>query len=143
MKEATTYREGYSTDTNDYDCEWQYTAKLLYLHMDGIEVSPAKNNNHIYNQTTNSNQCEFWQLQQMEQLSTGKLNMVQLWQSQLMGPIDYHEHQNNKYQKPFAMQNAYLVTKTYDISGIRKWNNFKRHKIPKSGFNKISTLFWW
>jgi hypothetical protein len=36
-----------------------------------------------------------------------------------MGPIHKHEQQNNKYQKPFAMQNAYLVTSTYDISGIR------------------------
>ena len=47
-KELSTYREGYSTDTNDYDCEWQYTSKLLRLHMDGTEVSPV-NDNHIYN----------------------------------------------------------------------------------------------
>jgi len=58
-----------------------------------------------------------------------------------MGPINYHEHQNNKYQKPFAMQNAYLVTKTFDLSGIRKSNKFKRHKMHKFGFNKISTHF--
>jgi len=39
------------------------------------------------------------------------------------------------------MQNAYLVTKTFDISGIRKSNNFKRHKMCNFGFKKISTLF--
>jgi hypothetical protein len=36
MKEPTTYRDGYTTDTNDYDCEWQYVPKLLHLHMDGV-----------------------------------------------------------------------------------------------------------
>ena len=54
-----------------------------------------------------------------------------------MWPINYHEHQNNKYQKPFAMQNAYLVTKTYDISGIRKSNNLKKYKRYEFVFNKI------
>jgi len=34
MKETTTYREGYSIDTNGYSCEWQYASKLLCLHMD-------------------------------------------------------------------------------------------------------------
>jgi hypothetical protein len=73
----------------------------------------------------------------MEQLSTGNLYTAQSWQSQLMWPINYHEHQNNKYQKPFAMQNAYLVTKTYDISGIRKSNNLKKYKRYEFVFNKI------
>ena len=61
-KETTTYGEGYTTDMHDYDCECQYSAKLLCHHMDGIQVSPANNDNHIYDQTTNSNECEFWQL---------------------------------------------------------------------------------
>ena len=29
------------------------------------------------------------------------------------------------------------------MSGIRKSNNFKKHKMRKFGFNKISILFWW
>jgi hypothetical protein len=49
MKEKPTYRDGYTTDTNDYYCECQYLPKLLDLHMDGVQVSPTNNDNDIYN----------------------------------------------------------------------------------------------
>jgi hypothetical protein len=59
MKETATYMDGYSIDTNDYDCEWQYVSKLLYLHMDGNKVPPANSDNQVYNRTTNRKQCKF------------------------------------------------------------------------------------